>query len=165
MQQAVAAFGSGVTFAAGLALAGMTQPSKVVGFLDFFGDWDPSLAFVMGGAIAVHLVLYRVVTRRSSPLLDEIFHVPTRRDFSLQLVLGSAIFGVGWGLGGFCPGPGLASLPTLGSDALLFVAAMSAGIYLHDGWSSWMAQRRSSVDEGSIDVPTTATTDDPIGTT
>lgn len=163
VKEAIAAFGAGALFTVGLAVAGMTQPSKVVGFLDFFGDWDPSLAFVMGGAIAVHFVLFRVVMRRRSPLLDEVFHVPTRRDFSLQLVVGSAIFGVGWGLGGFCPGPGLASLPSLGPEAILFVATMSVGIALHDAWASWMGGRQSSVGDRAVDEAPKGANDEPLG--
>lgn len=127
----VAAFVAGLLFAVGLALAGMTQPSKVVGFLDFFGSWDPSLMMVMGGAIAVHFVLYRVILKRKSPLLAERFQIPTRRDLTPQLVGGSALFGVGWGLGGFCPGPGLASTATLGGHALTFVVTMTLGMLAH----------------------------------
>src|SRR6185295_7370618 len=91
----------------GLAVSGMTRPSKVVGFLDVFGAWDASLAFVMVGAIGVHAVLQRVIARRGSPLFEDRFHLPTRRDVDARLLAGAAVFGVGWGLGGFCPGPGL----------------------------------------------------------
>ncbi len=137
MKQAIAAFVAGVIFSAGLALGGMTQPSKVVGFLDFFGDWDPSLAFVMGGAIAIHATLFRLVLRRKSPLLAELFHVPTRRDLSLPLLVGSGLFGIGWGLGGFCPGPGLAALPTGGPEALAFVGSMGFGMLVYEGFQRW----------------------------
>lgn len=144
MKKSIAAFFAGGLFSVGLAVAGMTQPSKVVGFLDFFGDWDPSLAFVMGGAIAVHLVLFRLVTRRKSPLAAEVFQIPTRRDFTPQLVVGSALFGVGWGLGGFCPGPGLTSLPTLGVEAISFVVAMTVGMVAYEGMQRALARRRKS---------------------
>ena len=100
------AAGLGALFGVGLVLSGMTRADKVIGFLDLFGDWDPTLAFVMMGAIAMHLTLYRIILRRQSPLWGDRFHVPTRRDISPQLVVGAAIFGVGWGLGGYCPGPG-----------------------------------------------------------
>ena len=133
MRAVLGAFASGLVFALGLAFGGMTQPSKVVGFLDFLGDWDPSLIFVMGGAIAVHFVAFRLVTKRKSPLAAELFHVPTRRDLTLPLVLGSSLFGVGWGLGGFCPGPGLASLPSGGPEAFAFVASMATGMLLYEG--------------------------------
>lgn len=122
-------FVAGLVFAVGLAVGGMTQPSKVVGFLDFFGDWDPSLIFVMGGAVAVHTLLFRLVKRREQPVFDAQFHIPSRRDFTVPLVAGSALFGVGWGLGGFCPGPGLVSLPTLGVEALVFVGTMMLGMF------------------------------------
>ena len=132
MKRVLPALISGVLFGVGLALAGMTQPSKVVGFLDFFGNWDPSLAFVMGGAIAVHFLLFRMVMKRASPLLDDAFRVPTRRDLTPQLIVGSGIFGIGWGLGGYCPGPGITSLPTLGFEAATFVLAMAAGMLLYE---------------------------------
>jgi uncharacterized membrane protein YedE/YeeE len=118
---------SGVIFALGLAIAGMTRAEKVMGFLNFFRGWDPSLMFVMGGAIAVHAVAWRLIQRRPSPLLSARFLVPTRRDLDARLLLGAAIFGVGWGLGGFCPGPGLASLVTATPTALAFMAAMLVG--------------------------------------
>lgn len=124
-----AAFVAGLLFAAGLAVGGMTQPSKVVGFLDFFGDWDPSLMFVMGGAVGVHALLYRFIVARPRPLFADAFSIPTRRDFNGPLIVGSALFGAGWGLGGFCPGPGLASLATFGAEALVFVATMAAGMF------------------------------------
>lgn len=128
----VAAFVAGLLFAVGLVLGGMTQPSKIVGFLDIFGQWDPSLAFVMGGAILVHAPLYAlVVRRRSQPVLAERFQIPTRRELSLPLIAGSALFGAGWGLGGYCPGPGLVALPSLGLEALTFVGAMTLGMLIH----------------------------------
>ena len=97
-------------------------------FLDFTGAWDPSLAFVMGGAVAVHAVACRLVARRTSPGFAAAFALPTRRDLDVRLLLGAAIFGVGWGLGGYCPGPGLASLVTGSVPVLAFVGAMLAGI-------------------------------------
>lgn len=121
-------FVSGLLFAVGLAVAGMTKPSKVVGFLDFAGDWDPSLAFVMMGAIAVYFVANRLVTRRSAPLVGSMFHLPTRRDIEPELVMGAGLFGIGWGLAGYCPGPGLSSLGTGALPVLLFVASMATGM-------------------------------------
>ena len=118
---------SGVIFALGLAVSGMTQAEKVVGFLNFFRGWDPSLMFVMGGAIAVHAIAWRLIKRRPSPLFSARFLVPTRRDLDARLLIGAAIFGVGWGLGGFCPGPGIASLPTGAPTAVAFVLAMLTG--------------------------------------
>jgi len=119
---------AGAVFALGLAVGGMTVPAKVTGFLDVGGAWDPSLAFVMAAAIAVYLPILRIVRARSRPVLDERFHWPTARGIDLRLVTGSAIFGIGWGLSGYCPGPALASLVGGASSALVFVAAMVTGI-------------------------------------
>ena len=128
----LAAFSCGLLFAAGLVLGGMTQPSKVVGFLDFTGAWDPSLALVMGGALGTHALLRRFVVARAAPLLDSSFHEPTRSDLDARLVGGAAIFGIGWGLGGFCPGPAVVSLGAGTHAALVVVPAMLAGMLLHD---------------------------------
>jgi uncharacterized membrane protein YedE/YeeE len=122
---------AGALFGAGLVISGMTKTSKVVGFLDLFGQWDPSLVFVMIGGIAVHFVLLRVVLRREAPLFDDKFHLPTRRDLDKKLILGAALFGVGWGLGGYCPGPGLVSAASGALPALAFVAAMTFGMLFH----------------------------------
>lgn len=128
MKRLLAPFVAGALFALGLILGGMTEPGKVIGFLDFAGDWDPSLLFVMGGGLLIHGLLYRLVMRRGSPLFEAKFHVPSRRDIDRRLVLGAAIFGAGWGLGGYCPGPGLVSL-SAGALPLIFVIAMVAGMY------------------------------------
>lgn len=130
MRQLLAAFSGGLVFALGLGISGMTDADKVLGFLNLAGDWDPSLAFVMAGAIGVHLVLYKRIIRRQSPIFDGSFHIPSRRDITPQLVGGAALFGVGWGLGGFCPGPGLVSLSGLGSSAAVFVVFMLSGMGL-----------------------------------
>lgn len=128
MKRNAAAFGAGALFAVGLAISGMTQPSKIVGFLDIAGHWDASLAFVMVGAIAVHFVAYRLIRRRSAPLFDTKFHVPTRKDVEPRLVLGAALFGVGWGLGGFCPGPGLVAAGGGSLNAVIFLIGMTLGM-------------------------------------
>lgn len=128
--RAVAAFFSGLIFAIGLSVSGMTQPHKVIAFLDLFGDWDPSLIFVMMGAIAVHSVSYRLIRRRSTPLLESEFHLPKDNKIRPSLVIGAILFGIGWGLGGFCPGPALVSLGSFEMRPLIFVAAMLAGIGL-----------------------------------
>src|SRR5690554_6318950 len=124
------AFGTGVLFAVGLVISGMTQPSKVVGFLDFSGDWDPSLAFVMGGAVVINALLFRLVSRRNRPLLAPKFHLPTRKDIDWRLIVGGGLFGVGWGLGGYCPGPGITSVASLQAPAFVFVGAMAARMLL-----------------------------------
>ena len=121
---------SGALFGGGLMLSGMTRPSKVIGFLDLAGDWDPSLAFVMAGAAGVYALLFRLIrTRRREPWLDVAFHVPTRRDLDAPLIIGAAVFGVGWGLGGLCPGPGIVTAASGSVGALAFVAVMLAGMY------------------------------------
>lgn len=130
MNRFAASFGSGALFAVGLGVAGMTKPSKVIAFLDPFGAWDPSLAFVMGGAVVVYLLLHRLVTRRPAPLFDDVFHLPTRRDLDVRLVLGAALFGVGWALAGFCPGPALVSAASGSFPAVVFVVGMTAGVKL-----------------------------------
>ena len=130
MKNLVVAVVAGFVFGVGLVLAGMTQPAKVIAFLDVLGGWDPSLAFVMMGAIAVHFVAYRLVLRRPAPLFDESFHLPTRRDIDLRLVLGAAVFGVGWGLGGYCPGPGLVSAAAGALGAVVFVVGMTVGMLI-----------------------------------
>lgn len=128
MKAGLTAFLSGAVFAAGLALSGMTQPQKVVGFLDVAGDWDPSLAFVMMGAIGLNIVLFRFILKRTGPVFGGVFQLPNRKDIDPRLVLGAALFGAGWGLGGYCPGPGLVSLAAGGLPALVFVIAMSVGM-------------------------------------
>ena len=130
MRALVASFGAGGLFAIGLGVAGMTKPSKVVGFLDLFGAWDASLGFVMLGAICVYFVLYRVITKRPTPLLETRFHLPSRKDLDARLVVGSAIFGIGWALGGYCPGPGLVSAASGGLPAAVFVVGMAVGTKL-----------------------------------
>lgn len=132
MKATAAAAASGALFGVGLAISGMTRPEKVVGFLDLAGAWDASLAFVMLGAILVHSVAYRVARRRVAPLFEARFHLPTRKDVDRKLVFGAAVFGVGWGLGGFCPGPGIVAAASGASPAIAFVAAMTAGILLED---------------------------------
>jgi hypothetical protein len=139
MKANLAAFGSGALFAVGLALSGMTKPSKVVGFLDVAGSWDASLMFVMIGAIGVHFVMHRLVTKRPSPFFESKFHLPTRKDIDVPLVLGAAIFGVGWGLGGFCPGPGLVTAGSGSLPALVFVAGMTIGMFVEHA----VARRRA----------------------
>ncbi|MBL9013203.1 MAG: YeeE/YedE family protein [Myxococcales bacterium] len=125
--EAVAAY-TGVLFAVGLVVSGMTDPGRVIGFLDITGRWDPTLAFVMGGAIAVHLPLLRLVRKRRAPVFDTRFHLPAETRIEPALVLGSAMFGVGWGLSGYCPGPALVSLGSGALPVLVFVGAMIAGI-------------------------------------
>ncbi|QWG13316.1 YeeE/YedE family protein [Bradyrhizobium sediminis] len=124
----------GLVFGAGLLISGMVQPTKVIGFLDIFGAWDPSLAVVMIAALAVSVPGFMLAKGRSWPLLAARNFWPTRDDIDRPLVVGSTLFGIGWGLVGLCPGPALESLATLSPDVLVFVAAMAAGMVLRDLW-------------------------------
>ena len=119
---------SGILFGAGLALGGMTDPARVRGFLDLFGAWDPTLAFVMGGAVIVMAVAWRMVARMRQPWLTEAFHLPTSAALTPRLIGGAALFGVGWGIAGLCPGPGIAALVIEPMSAAVFVAAMLVGM-------------------------------------
>lgn len=130
MKNGLAALVVGFIFAIGLGVSGMTQPQKVVGFLDLFGNWDPSLIFVMVGAILVHALTYRLIRKRESPLLTGQWHVPTKRDITPALVVGALLFGIGWGLGGFCPGPAVTSLASFELKPFLFVGSMLIGMIL-----------------------------------
>jgi uncharacterized membrane protein YedE/YeeE len=125
-------FLAGVVFAIGLGISGMADANKVLGFLDPTGGWDPSLAFVMVGAIGVHALAAWRIRRTARPLFAPVFSIPTRSDITGRLVGGAVLFGVGWGISGFCPGPGIMSAVTLAPGALVFVAAMSLGMILHD---------------------------------
>ena len=131
---------SGLLFGFGLLLSGMADPAKVQNFLDLFGTWDPSLAFVMGGAIAVTMPGFWLVIRRNKPFFNDVFHLPSRTDLDTRLITGAAIFGVGWGLGGFCPGPAITALPLAAEGTLIFVATMLTGMAA----SKYVLQRRDS---------------------
>ncbi len=130
----LSAFLIGALFAVGLGVGGMTLPSKVIGFLDFFGNWDPSLAFVMAGAVVVYFVAFRVV-RGTAPVLETRFALPTKTMLDRRLLTGAALFGVGWGLAGYCPGPALTSLGAGSTNAVVFVSAMLAGMLGQHLWA------------------------------
>jgi uncharacterized membrane protein YedE/YeeE len=121
---------SGIVFGLGLVISGLANPAKVLNFLDVAGTWDPSLAFVMAGAVATTWLGYRVVLARPKPVCDARFHLPTSRAIDRRLLAGAAVFGVGWGLGGYCPGPALTVLSLGSSSTLVFVAAMLLGMWL-----------------------------------
>lgn len=129
MKTTLTALISGLLFGAGLALSGMMNPTKVIGFLDLFGNWDPSLALVMGGALVVSFIGYRIAAGRSAPFFGTQFHLPSTKDIDTKLVLGAVIFGIGWGIAGLCPGPALAALVTGSQDILIFGAALIVGVY------------------------------------
>ena len=132
---ALVAFIAGLAFGVGLLLSGMGNPAKVQNFLDFFGTWDPSLAFVMIGAIAVAFVAFMFAKRRKTALLGEPMQLPTSSAIDARLLIGSAMFGIGWGLAGFCPGPALMNLLTMHSEVVIFVAAMIVGMLLEQTWA------------------------------
>ena len=121
---------AGLLFGTGLILSGMANPKKVQNFLDIFGSWDPSLAFVMGGAILLTAPGFWLVQKRTSPFFHDVFQLPARNDIDARLVTGAAIFGVGWGLGGLCPGPAVTSLLFFTPGVLIFVPAMLVGMIL-----------------------------------
>ena len=128
---AVSAFASGLVFGMGLILSGMSDPGKVIGFLDVFGNWDPSLAFVMGGAILVGFFAFQMAGKRARTFLGGAMHLPRRSDIDNRLVGGSLLFGIGWGLAGFCPGPALVSFASGTDKAAIFVAAMLGGMLIY----------------------------------
>jgi uncharacterized membrane protein YedE/YeeE len=121
---------AGLVFGLGLIISGMADPAKVQNFLDLFGTWDPSLAFVMLGAVAVTFAGYRIAFGRGRPLLADKLSLPTRADIDVQLLAGAGLFGIGWGLSGFCPGPAIVSLPLLATGTLVFVPSMLAGMLI-----------------------------------
>jgi uncharacterized protein len=126
----IIAFLCGLVFAVGLGLSGMTHPSKVLGFLDVAGAWDPSLACVMGGALGVNLLLFPRILERARPLLDTTFHVPVKRAIDLRLLAGAALFGAGWGIAGYCPGPAVVTAASGAVPAIVFALAMLGGMAL-----------------------------------
>jgi uncharacterized membrane protein YedE/YeeE len=132
-------FLAGLLFGLGLCLGGMTQPQKVLGFLDLAGGWDPSLAFVMASAVSIAFVAFRALAGRPRSLNGAPLALPQARVIDARLLGGAALFGIGWGLAGLCPGPALVGLGFLSPDALLFVAAMAAGIFLVDALSAGAA--------------------------
>ncbi len=128
MKAVVSATVSGILFGIGLALSGMVNPTKVIGFLDFFGNWDPSLAFVMGGGVGVAAIAFPLVLKRAQPVCEASFNVPEQKDIDPNLIIGSGMFGIGWGLVGLCPGPAFSSLSFGRWEMMVFVAAMIAGM-------------------------------------
>ncbi|WP_298256238.1 DUF6691 family protein [Bradyrhizobium sp.] len=143
----LASFCSGLIFGLGLLISGMNEPEKVLGFLDFFGAWDATLAFVMAGAVAVAAAGFALARRRVAPLFAARFGWPSRNDIDAPLLTGSALFGVGWGLAGICPGPALVNLASLTAPIIVFVAAMVLGMF---GFELW--QRRSVASAGAQSV-------------
>jgi len=127
---------AGIVFGAGLAVAGMTDPQKVLAFLALTQDWDPSLVYVLGAAVAVSAIGYRLVGARAAPLFDDEFHAPVAAAIDRRLIGGAALFGVGWGIAGFCPGPALVGFMTLDPRAAVFLVAFVAGMLIYERWFS-----------------------------
>jgi uncharacterized protein len=135
----LASFVCGLIFGVGLLVSGMTQPTKVLGFLDVFGVWDPTLGFVMAAALLVSFAGFRIARQRTKPVLAAKHLWPTRSDIDIPLLIGSALFGVGWGLVGLCPGPALVNLATLMPQVVVFLLAMAAGLITKDLWDKFGA--------------------------
>ena len=132
MYRNLSALAAGLLFGLGLVVSEMTNPEKVIGFLDLFGQWDPSLAFVMGGALIVTTIGYRLTTKYPRPLFDTSFQIPANQQIDKRLALGSVLFGAGWGLVGLCPGPAVAALTIGGLPVIVFFFAMGAGMALFE---------------------------------
>lgn len=143
MLRLLSATAIGIVFGAGIAISGMSNPAKVLNFFDVFGTWDPSLLLVMASALVVSFVGYRFVLRRPAPVFDLKFHLPSKRNLDLPLVGGSALFGVGWGIAGFCPGGAIPALGLGETMPFVFVAAMVAGILAVKGLQSFSARREA----------------------
>ncbi|MGB7244119.1 MAG: YeeE/YedE family protein [Sulfitobacter sp.] len=131
----------GILFGAGISMSGMANPAKVINFFDVAGTWDPSLGFVMGGAVIVSFIGYHFVLRRPKPVFEPSFDIPQNRRLDSRLLTGAGIFGVGWGIAGFCPGGALPALGTLNTDVVMFVAALIAGMLATRFFSDWAARR------------------------
>jgi uncharacterized membrane protein YedE/YeeE len=134
MPLVLASFCCGLIFGIGLLVSGMTEPQKVLGFLDIFGAWDATLAFVMAGAVAVASAGFALARRSHAPILASSFAWPSRSDIDAPLVIGSALFGIGWGLAGICPGPALVNLAGLSAPIVVFVVAMALGMFSYELW-------------------------------
>lgn len=128
MKTILSSYVIGVIFALGLGIAGMTQPQKITAFLDVFGQWDSSLVFVMAGALIVHFVLFKFIVKRKSPLFAGNFQIPSRTDLDKDLFIGAAVFGIGWGLGGYCPAPAVTALASFSVNPVIFIVSMVIGM-------------------------------------
>ena len=153
MTKHLVSFLSGVLFALGLAVGGMLEPARVVGFLDFFGIWDPTLAFLMAGGVGVNTLAYYFTKQREAPALADRFHLPDKNEITARLIGGSVLFGVGWALAGYCPGPAVTTLASGTFSAFAFVGAMAAGMYVWAAIESRMRPKQQG-DEQNTRVAT-----------
>ena len=136
MNRVIIALISGILFGAGLVLSEMVNPVKVQGFLDLFGNWDPTLVLVMGGAVAVTLVTSRFILRRKTPIFADRFYMAMTSNIDTRLILGAVLFGTGWGLSGYCPGPGLVNAMINPTEALIFIQALIVGVFIGHKFSA-----------------------------
>ena len=135
----------GIVFGIGLGVSGMTDPAKVTAFLDIAGDWDPSLLLVMGAAVGINFFAFRAILRRKEPKFDASFHMPRQTRIDPSLIIGSMLFGIGWGLSGFCPGAAVSALSSGAPSVFLFLATMAGGMQLHDrGWVAFAERTRAA---------------------
>ncbi len=137
MKQVLIALVSGIIFGIGLSLSQMINPNKVINFLDITGQWDPSLAFVMMGALIVTFISFRIILKKPDPILEESFHLSKRTDIDKALLAGAAIFGIGWGMSGYCPGPAVASIGSGSIEAIVMVVSIYAGFF----FQKWLSNR------------------------
>ena len=151
MPQLLAAFGCGLLFGAGLLISGMTQPDKVLGFLDIFGAWDATLAFVMAGAVIVTGLGFALARRRGTPMLASKLQWPTRHDIDAPLLTGAALFGIGWGLVGLCPGPAIVNLASFSLPVIVFVVAMAVGMLGFELWQQRASMRVAATAASATD--------------
>jgi len=146
------AFLSALIFGIGLGVAGMTLPSKILGFLDIFGNWDPSLLFVMVAALGVHVVTYRIILKKSFPVFHSKFEVPTQNNIDFRLIAGAFLFGIGWGLSGFCPGPAIVGSITLNPSVIAFLTSMLVGIGVFQIFEFLTAGQKNTDGQDELDV-------------
>jgi len=139
-------FGAGLVFGLGLVISGMSDPAKVLNFLDVLGAWDPSLIFVLGGASITAFIGFRLVGQREKPLAMPAFEMPTRTDIDARLIVGAGLFGLGWGVGGFCPGPAWTALPLAEPGGLIFLPSMFVGMWLASTFSRLSMQQSATED-------------------
>lgn len=146
MKAVLSAFAAGLLFGIGLIASEMVNPAKVIGFLDLFGGaWDPSLAFVMGGALVTTFIGYRFVLKRERPIVAEEFDLPTKTALDQRLIVGSGLFGIGWGMAGYCPGPAIVALPFMYTETFIFIAAMAVGMIIFNLFDKAMQEKAQPI--------------------
>lgn len=147
MKQLWIALLSGILFGVGLGLSQMIDPARVLGFLDIMGDWDPTLLFVLGGAVSVTMIAFRTILRRKTPVYGSHFVLPSRQDIDASLVTGAAIFGIGWGICGYCPGPGLVGLVLGQWNPTVFVVSLIGGMFVYQGYQVIYQHHKTEIPE------------------